>query len=1043
MKRFVYTWDAVRAFDKNLILRAYTIDHEGKTIIVNIEGYKPCLYVEMPTSSSIEFQEKIIEWGEEQQGVFFADVVFKKNLYNLHLDDNGKDILFPFLKLEFTKYGDFTQFTMNNAGKAVDIYGKRIILKLHETHLHLEIVAKFLATTCFPPTGWIDINTKSPIYPPNKSCTFYSTKCDISEITVVSNDDTIVEPYVASFDIEANSSNINSMPNALIEDDRIFLISVVGVNSKHTKKNIFCLAELDDHILDEGTIVHKCKNEQELLLRFAEHVRIENYNILIGYNILSWDFEYIYNRSLQTKVGEQGVFPRFGCYPNMTDKIADVRTNARINQKSTYINPAGRLIIDLLPIIRKNYSFMNYKLGTVTKELGLPTKNPLTHLDIFAGYRESNSGDNRKISEVAKYCVQDSHITYLLYKKLSIWQGLCEMAKVVQLPIFEAYISGNQLQFVAQALRYCIENNIMMTSPKEIDMNREHKSSTSGSSDALDKYMGATILDPSAGLHDKVVSFDFASLYPSIMIAYNIDYQTYIDDKVFIIGVHNAGLLFDSMKNNNNSTTLNVKFPFNFPCYIKQKQSKRIVSDEIEQWIKVETIQEIKSIVDKTLSEVVIPNKFAYADEQTAKLVIVSQTIPKIKDNQCNVFFWEEHVNCVHDTNRKRRKDGTDSQAKCRVLCNCYYHRFARPSVAQGMIPILLTKLLQARKQARKDIEKLDKDDPMRIVLDKRQLAYKVCANSIYGCCGIKGKFAVLPLRVGACTITYRGRLCIQFISNYIPTKYNGKAIYGDTDSVHIQFPHLTSNVDIYNLTDKILADIGTHFPSPMKLEFEKIYDNYLIFTKKRYIATVKDKEGKFIGETLRGIILVRRDNVSVVRRIFRTCVDMIFKREPYEDIISLLNSEILKIFQCCYSTSDFILTKGMNKCITEYKTSATRKPPPHVQVAIKMSNRGINVGVGARIEYVLTTQDKYAKTDNQSSKIQDFELFHKYNDLMKLDYYYYLKKQFVNPLDELFKVAFNKENIMGKIYQTHWNKALLNKQLLDKVGEATITFEE
>ena len=46
-----------------------------------------------------------------------------------------------------------------------------------------------------------------------------------------------------------------------------------------------------------------------------------------------------------------------------------------------------------------------------------------------------------------------------------------------------------------------------------------------------DHYSGAFVFDPNPGAYDMVVSFDFSSLYPSTMIAYNIDYTTLVNDE--------------------------------------------------------------------------------------------------------------------------------------------------------------------------------------------------------------------------------------------------------------------------------------------------------------------------------------------------------------------------------------------------------------------------------------------------------------------------------------------------------------------------------
>ena len=64
-------------------------------------------------------------------------------------------------------------------------------------------------------------------------------------------------------------------------------------------------------------------------------------------------------------------------------------------------------------------------------------------------------------------------------------------------------------------------------------------------------------------------------------------------------------------------------------------------------------------------------------------------------------------------------------------------------------------------------------------VLDKRQLAYKISANSMYGSFGVKRGY--LPFMPGAMCTTFMGRTNIEIVANTLQTKYNGHLVYGDS----------------------------------------------------------------------------------------------------------------------------------------------------------------------------------------------------------------------------------------------------------------------
>lgn len=154
-----------------------------------------------------------------------------------------------------------------------------------------------------------------------------------------------------------------------------------------------------------------------------------------------------------------------------------------------------------------------------------------------------------------------------------------------------------------------------------------------------------------------------------------------------------------------------------------------------------------------------------------------------------------EYVDITFDTYRYVRKSPKAKAEKIRSghkVC-----RFAQP-LKKGLVeekaimPSILQELLKARKDTRKQIP-LTSDDFMKNVLDKRQLAYKVTANSLYGQLGAKTStfyepdIAAATTATGRLLLTYAKRVveeCYEDID--IDTKYglvNTKAeyVYGDS----------------------------------------------------------------------------------------------------------------------------------------------------------------------------------------------------------------------------------------------------------------------
>ncbi len=93
---------------------------------------------------------------------------------------------------------------------------------------------------------------------------------------------------------------------------------------------------------------------------------------------------------------------------------------------------------------------------------------------------------------------------------------------------------------------------------------------------------------------------------------------------------------------------------------------------------------------------------------------------------------------------------------------------FVKSSVRKGLLPEILESLLSARKKAKFDLK--NEKDPFRAkVLDGRQFALKVSANSVYGFTGAQvGKLPCLEISQ---SVTAFGRMMIQQTKDEVEAK--------------------------------------------------------------------------------------------------------------------------------------------------------------------------------------------------------------------------------------------------------------------------------
>ena len=211
-----------------------------------------------------------------------------------------------------------------------------------------------------------------------------------------------------------------------------------------------------------------------------------------------------------------------------------------------------------------------------------------------------------------------------------------------------------------------------------------------------------------------------------------------------------------------------------------------------------------------------------------------------------------EYVNVTYDSfkwvnNSRGKSEKVHSGTK-----TC---RFAQFKEGKAIMPSILEELLASRKATRKMIPQ-QTDEFMKNILDKRQLSYKLTANSLYGQCGAKTStfyekdVAASCTAIGRKLLTYGKRVIEEAYGDLIvDTKKYGKVhsnaeyVYGDTDSVFFTFNLKTlDGEDIrgkkaLEITIELAQEAGelaTKFlKKPHDLEYEKTFMPFCLLSKK------------------------------------------------------------------------------------------------------------------------------------------------------------------------------------------------------------------
>ena len=265
------------------------------------------------------------------------------------------------------------------------------------------------------------------------------------------------------------------------------------------------------------TTVENFSTEKELLLRFAEIIVKGDPDMLYTYNGDIFDWNYLMVRAQVT-----GCMEKFSKMSRLRDykcKIESKAFNSSAYGDNKYlrVDIPGRLNIDLMIWVQRNMPpdrYPSYSLDTVAeKEIG-EQKRDVDAKDIFEAFR---SGNPELLTTVGDYCCQDTMLVQKLVNKLDVVTQMLEMANICDVPPMYLLQKGQQIKCFSQLSKEAREKGYLIPLAED----REDG-----------KFKGAVVIDPIVGKYDTPVSvLDFASLYPSIQMAYQVCYTTIVLDQ--------------------------------------------------------------------------------------------------------------------------------------------------------------------------------------------------------------------------------------------------------------------------------------------------------------------------------------------------------------------------------------------------------------------------------------------------------------------------------------------------------------------------------
>lgn len=343
--------------------------------------------------------------------------------------------------------------------------------------------------------------------------------------------------------------------------------------------------------------------------------------------------------------------------------------------------------------------------------------------------------------------------------------------------------------------------------------------------------------------------------------------------------------------------------------------------------------------------------------------------------------------------------------------------RFVKPHILKGIVPTILENLMAKRKLAKSEMKKHEKGSIQYLMWDAIQNAVKISMNSFYGYTGEQG--AKLYYHDIAASVTGSGQKQIKYTMKQIDgitvtdvdeKQYKLKIIMGDTDSIYVQVTPL----DITNLfnpldtlknreicvrvVSKELDAINVTLEKPMKLAFEDYIERILVTAKKRYSKIVVDDKGKK-SLSSKGIETQRRDWTDFATEALEKAYEIILYEPNVINgtvkMVDFIRSEAERLKKGKVDIDKLALSKSLTKLITLYDNKAV-----HVQVAIKMKERGKPYNVGERVQFlIMDTGNPKALI---GEKAEEFDYVKDGNCKYTIDYNYYISKQLYPPIERI-----------------------------------------
>ena len=423
---------------------------------------------------------------------------------------------------------------------------------------------------------------------------------------------------IANLDIETScESGFPSIDNPI---EKIIAITITMGDKTH----VYGLGEF--HV--ENAEYFEFDDERDLLMAFADLWKTLDPDIVTGWNVRFFDIPYLVARMNHLEEGSQNALSPWG-------RLRETIVNRMGRDQKAYTID-GIATLDYLELYQK-FTYTNqesYALNHISLvELGEEKMS-------YAEYETIQEFYTKNFQKFIEYNMKDVALVGRLEDKL----------KLLELAVTMAYSARVNLEDIFSQVKTwdaIIHHHLMakgMVVPQKKHIVKD------------DQYAGAYVKDPLIGMHDWVVSYDLASLYPMLICQYNLSPETKSQMKAYKRGdisaesilSHNRGEItktrIDPMEYLNNGKRDGLSIAANGVAYIRTKQGflpelMEKMYEERKQFKKkmIDAQQRLEALPPNTAANVKLPIEYEISKYKNFQLC------RKIQLNSCYGALGNEY----------------------------------------------------------------------------------------------------------------------------------------------------------------------------------------------------------------------------------------------------------------------------------------------------------------------------------------------------------------------------------------------------------------